>query len=174
MGLGPGSKLSATGRNLLLVRQNLNSRYRVYPRDTTAPLIVTPGVMVNTWGAWTVAIPVDTVGMEYRVVGFAPEFVNNVGNPERVLMFQFAKSAAPTNPDILGEVRFRVDSFAWIVTVGPMYLLQMNYLLVNEGVWVRAMSDIGATAALAYSLTISRHYRLTGELLEVGVDWPWP
>ena len=158
----------------LVAEQNLSSRFRVYPRTTADQLTVTPGVAVNTWSAWTVGIPINVIGMPYDVVGLVPEFVNNVGNPVRNLMFQFARAAAPANNEILGEVRFRIDTAAWIVTVGPMYELHMDHLHLNEGLWIRAMSSVGATAALAYSLAIIQHYHLSAEVRETAVDWPWP
>ena len=74
----------------------------------------------------------------------------------------------------LGEVRFRIDTAAWVVTAGALYELQMDNLAANAGVWARAMSSQGATAALGYSLAIYQHYPLAGEVGEINGNWPWP
>jgi len=172
--LANGVSIVGVGDDQLQVHYEKHSRYRVYPRTTNVQLAVVPGIVADTWGPWTAAIPVNTIGMEYHIRGFIPEFSNNVGNPARNLMFQFASSVAPATAEILGEVRFRIDTAAWVVTAGALYELQMDNLAVNAGVWARAMSSQADTAVLEYSLVIYQHYPLAGEVGEINVNWPWP
>ena len=172
--LANGVSIAEVDDNQLQQHYGGHSRYRVYPRTTNVQLAVVPGIVADTWGPWTAAVPVNTIGMPYHVKGFIPEFATNVGNPARNLMFQFASAVAPENMEILGEVRFRIDTAVWVVTVGALYVLQMFHLDINAGVWIRAMSSQAATASLEFSLAINQHYPLAGGNGETDENWPWP
>ena len=144
-----------------------NSRLRVYPRTTANSLQVITGA-ANTFGAWTVAIPVATVGMNYNVSGF---IVEGAALAAGTYMLQFAKAVAPTNPELLGEFRFRAGGLAGIIPPAP-YKLQQDHLHSGEGVWVRAM-DTGGAVTISYSLQLYQHYELTDAHTEENVHWPW-
>ena len=154
-----------------ILEHKWESRTRVYPQSTLVAPQVTSSVVADTFGSWVEIIPINTVNMDYRVLGVEIEETNRAG----VFLLQFGYSATdgddPTTAQIVGERRVHMIGT-------PIKLEQASkeiyggHIPANSKLWARLKSDNASVDILDISLIVTRCLQVVNPIGKLAT-WPW-
>ena len=144
-----------------------HSRVRVYPREPSQVVRLTPNAAADTYGAWTEIIPAGVVSFQYHIIGILIE--NQQGAD--TYMLQFSKNNPPgADTDILGECRFHLGALAGFFPTQSIDIRAPD-IGIGSGLYGRSKTAAG-TNWLDIAVEISRHMEQSYEPTP-WATWPW-
>lgn len=146
---------------------HVHSRMRVYPQAADKVIRLTAAAGVDTFGAWTVCIPIDTVLFPFHLVGVLIE------NQQAADTFyiQFAINDNPAGDEYLGEARLSLGALAGIFPFIPIPIQSQN-IPANTPIYGRVKAKSANGYWLDISLALTRCIPVTNEAA-MWPDWPW-
>ena len=154
-----------------ILEHKWESRTRVYPQDTQVAPQITTAAALDTFGNWTMVIPITTIDFAYRILEIEFEQTNRAGT----FLLQFGYSTVdgddPTTAQIVGERRVKF--------VGtPLKLEQSSknlyggHIPANAKLWARVKSDTGTADILDISVILTRCLEVSNPITQLAT-WPW-
>jgi len=154
-----------------ILEHKWESRTRVYPQDTQVAPQITTAAVADTFGNWTMVIPIDTVDFDYRVTGIEFEQTNRAGT----FLIQFGYSTVdgddPTTAQIAGERRVKFVGTPLKLEQSSKNLLG-GHIHANSKLWARLKSDTGTADMLDISVIVTRCLQTSNPVATVET-WPW-
>jgi len=147
--------------------QLAHARIRIYPREPSDVVRLTPSVVADTYGAWTEIVPAGMVSFPWHMVGVLVE--NQQGAD--TYMIQFSKNNPPANDgDILGELRIKLGALVGFFPTEGVGIKSAD-LPIAAGLYARLKTAAG-TNWLDVAVQISRHFPQSYEPTP-WPNWPW-
>lgn len=145
---------------------HVHSRMRVYPREPSETIQLSPDAVADVYGAWTECIPANTILFPFHLVGYLVEDQQAADT----FFLQFASSATPLDTEIMGEGRLRLGGLAGFFPSIPQLIRGQNFS-ANTPVYGRVKTAAG-TNWIKISLVLTRCIPVTNEVA-MWPDWPW-
>ena len=145
----------------------IECRIRVYPREPSQVVRLTPSVVADTYGAWTEIIPAGVVSFQYHIIGI---LIENQQGADTFLL-QFSKNNPPgSDLDILGECRFHLGALAGFF---PTQAIDIKALPIDAGGGFYGRSKTAAgTNWIDIAVLLSRHFPQS-YTPPLWTTWPW-
>jgi len=158
--------------NLAKSYHQSHARTRVYPRVSSSVIQVASAANADTFGAWTQAVPIDTIDFDYTLLYFMVEQVGAAGT----YIIQFGYSTVdgddPTTAQMAGEQRFKALGTP-IKTYHADLDVRGGHCPANSKLWVRTMTENAAQQDTCdISLVIIPLREITNPITP-HATWPW-
>lgn len=141
--------------DIAVVQHHIHSRDRVYPQDVTLTVQLAAAAVANTFGAWTLIIPLDTVPFPFMVQGIIIEQVSAASTYYIQIGYNIVNVAPGVNME-LGERRVRLVTVP-IARATELLHIQSQDVPENSSIWGRLKTASGIADTADISLVISRH-----------------
>lgn len=156
--------------NLAVLYHHIHSRMRVYPQNIGNTITLACTATVNTFGAWTQIIPINTVDFKYMVKGIVIEAVDAATTYLIQLGYSIVDGTDPVTAGILGERRLLLPTPVTKAT--EILEIAAMHCPANAKLWGRLKSASGAADEVEVSVIITRHKDITNPITMLAT-WPW-
>ena len=147
-----------------------HSRWRVYPQDVTATVLVTALASANVFGAWVLVIPVNTIPFPFDIIGIVVEQVSATTTYLLQLGYN-PVNAVPGDNMEMGERRFRIAVLP-IARETELLSIHSQDIPALSSVWARLKSASGNADTANISIVLSRHLEVTRQA-PLWPTFPW-
>lgn len=153
-----------------IIEHHWHSRWRVYPQDVTESKTLTAGTPANTFGAWVLIVPYNTVPFDFEVVGMVIEQVDAV-TIYHIQIGYDPLNAEPGSNMELGERRVRIDVKP-IVRATELLSIHGQDVPTKSSVWGRIKTASGNADTAQISVILYRHIEVT-KGVPIYPAFPW-
>jgi len=158
--------------NTASLAHHFDARSRVYPQTAGLTVTLISDAVANTWGVWTVIVPINIIGFDYKPVGIVIDGVDAASVYFIQLGYTITDDATtPTISQILGEREKRITDVP-IAQATEMLDFYTRPCPANAKLWGRLKTDGGATDEVYITVVILRHVGVTNEIPWL-TTWPW-
>lgn len=164
------SLLSGAKGDIGVLDHHIHSRWRVYPQNVGSSIALTAGTPANTFGSWTLAVPVDTVPFCFAVIGISIEAVS-VATVYHIQVGYNPVNAEPGVNMEMGERRFNIESVP-ISRATEILAIHSQDMPANGSVWAKLKTASGNADTANISLVLGRHLEVSREL-PLWATFPW-
>ena len=168
--------INRTGRlrelraNLSILEHRLHSRWRVYPQNVGSTVQLTAAAAANTFGTWTLVIPLNTVLFDFEIIGLVIEAVSDITTYHIQIGYNPINAEPGENME-MGERRFKIDTVP-ISRATEVLRIYSQDIPANSTVWARLKTASVAEDTADISLVLSRHVEVSREI-PLWPSFPW-
>lgn len=148
-----------------------HSRWRVYPQDVTSSITIVAAAVANTFGDWTLILPLNTVPFPFDVVGVVVEQADTTLTTYFIQLGYNTINAEPGTNLEIGERRFRIAEVP-ISNAEKVLHIRSQRIPANCTVWGRLKTSGGASEELEVSVVLARHIEVERETT-LWPAFPW-
>lgn len=162
--------LTEASMDVAVIEHHIHSRWRVYPQNVSNTVQLTAGTPANTFGSWTLVVPVDIVPFGFEVLGLIVEAVS-AATYYHIQIGYNTENAEPGENMEMGERRLRIASVP-ISRATEIMAIHSQDIPANSSVWARLKTASGALDTVDISLVLSRHLVAIREI-PLWPAFPW-
>lgn len=157
--------------NIAVLQHHIHSRFRTYPQDVGATIILAADAVANTFGPWTQLVPISTIDFMYMVIGLFIEAVDAATTYFFQLGYSIVDGSDPTTAQIIGERRIKLVTVP-IARATELLELAASHCPANAKLWGRLKTASIAADEAEVSVAIIRHVDITNPPDHL-TTWPW-
>ena len=157
--------------DLAAIEHHWHSRWRVYPQDVTKSITLIAPQLTNTFGDWTLMIPLNTVPFDFDIIGFVVEEASTTLTTYFIQIGYNTIDAEPGTNMEMGERRFRIAESP-IKNANELLPIRSQDIPANASVWGRLKTSSDSTAFIKISVVIDRHVAVEREV-PLYPAFPW-
>ena len=157
--------------NIAVLQHHIHSRFRTYPQDVGATIILAAAEAANTFGAWTQIVPVNTIDFKYMVIGLFIEAVDAATTYFFQLGYSIVDGSDPTTAQMIGERRIKLVTVP-IAKATEILDIAALHCPANAKLWGRLKTASIAADEAEISVAVIRHTDITNPSGHLAT-WPW-
>lgn len=164
------SLLSGVKRDVGVLEHHTHSRWRVYPQNISNTVQLTAAEAANTFGSWTLVIPLNTVLFDFDIVGMVLDAVS-VATYYHIQLGYNPENAEPGENMEMGERRLKVVTQP-IARATEILAIYSQEIPANSTVWAKLKTASVNEDTADISLVLTRHIEVSREL-PLWPAFPW-
>ncbi|GAH59545.1 unnamed protein product, partial [marine sediment metagenome] len=153
------------------IEHHWHSRWRVYPQDVTSSITIAATAVANTFGDWTLIVPLNTVPFRFDIIGIVVEEADTTLTTYFVQLGYNTINAEPGTNMEIGERRFRIAETP-IKNASEILQIRSQESPANSTVWGRLKASGGASEEVELSVVLGRHVEVEREV-PLWPAFPW-
>jgi len=153
------------------IDHHFHSRWRVYPQDVTVSVTLAAVAVANTFGDWTLIIPLNTIPFDFDVIGMVVEEADTTLTTYFIQLGYNTVNAVPGGNMEMGERRFRIAESP-IRNAEKVLLIRSQRIPANSTVWGRLKASGGVSEEVEISVVLDRHVAVDREA-PLWPAFPW-
>ena len=153
------------------IEHHWHSRWRVYPQDVTSSITLAAAAVANTFGNWTLIIPLNTIPFDFDIVGIVVEEADTTLTTYFIQLGYNTINAVPGTNREMGERRFRIAESP-IKNASEILQIRSQEISANSTVWGRLKASGGASEEVEVSVVVARHIAVEREV-PLWPKFPW-
>jgi len=157
--------------DIAAIELHWHSRWRVYPQDVTSSITLAAPAVANTFGNWTLIIPLNTVPFDFDIIGMVVEEADTTLTTYFIQIGYNTINAVPGKNMEMGERRFRIAESP-IKNANELLPIRSQDIPANSTVWGRLKTSGGASEEVEVSLVVDRHIAVEREI-PIYPAFPW-
>lgn len=164
------SLLSGAKGDIGVLEHHVHSRWRAYPQNISNTVQLTAAAAANTFGSWTLVIPLDTVLFDFDIIGMVVDAVS-AATYYHIQLGYNPENAEPGENMEMGERRLKIVTQP-IARGTEILAIYSQNIPANSTVWARLKTASTNEDTADISLVLSRHIVVSREL-PLWPAFPW-